>query len=387
MKIGLPRVGNDMGGVTTHVETLVKSLQHAVDFCYWFPEPTSAFWKSLLLVGSGFSTSKARIKHLNYRSSLIAHWLETNYREFDVIHTHDVISGFAVHRLALRKPHIHTIHGPLSREIEMDLGSKEYSKYVRKIECAVYRSADHLIAVDTGQKEIAIEDFDIDPAKISVITNAVDFADVIATAKAHLEHPTLAQLRASIQQDRKIILLPRRLVRKNGPLVAVESLTYLPGDWELWILGDGPLRNEVLSLSSNLGLNSRVHLLGAQPRSIVLAAMSMADIVTIPSVPSYGVVEATSLAALEAMALEKVVVASKVGGLSEIIDHGVTGVLFNAGEPYELAQSILDIYANTSKMVLIALSARHYVEHEWGIDKWSRQMLMKYRQLMGRIDV
>lgn len=386
MKIGIPRTGNDLGGVTTHVETLTRSLGYTVDFEYWFPKPTPAFTKLLFLVGSGFSNSKARIKHLNYRTSIVARWLEANCKEFDLIHTHDVIAGLAVKRLSFHKPHIHTIHGPLSREVEMDTGLREYSRYVRQIESIVYKGADHLIAVDTGQKDIAIQDFGVDPAKISVIANAVDVDDVVSTARGNFDHPILAKLKHRRQLGKRVIVLPRRLVQKNGPLVAVESLLFLPASWELWVLGDGPLRNEILTLSSKYHLDERVHLLGPQPRGVVLAAMDMADIVTIPSVPSHGVVEATSLAALEAMALGKVVVASRIGGLSEIISHGVTGVLFNAGEPNKLAESVLNIIDDPIGMSTIAMNARRYVEHEWGVDKWSQKVLAIYLQVMGAMN-
>jgi glycosyltransferase involved in cell wall biosynthesis len=74
---------------------------------------------------------------------------------------------------------------------------------------------------------------------------------------------------------------------------------------------------------------------------MVLALMEKAWAVGVPSVPEGGVVEATSIAAQEAMALGAPVVASDLGGLRELIRHGENGLLYPPGDPEELAQALL----------------------------------------------
>ena len=86
----------------------------------------------------------------------------------------------------------------------------------------------------------------------------------------------------------------------------------------LLMVGDGPDLDARLALARELGLEARVHFLGEQDQ--VLPLLSIADVFLLPSAQ-----ESFGLAALEAMACEVPVVASNVGGLPEVIDHGRTG--------------------------------------------------------------
>jgi len=88
----------------------------------------------------------------------------------------------------------------------------------------------------------------------------------------------------------------------------------------LLLVGDGPEISTAHRLGRELGLADRVHILGAQESVIPL--LSSADVFLLPSAQ-----ESFGLAALEAMACEVPVVASNVGGLPEVIEHGVTGFL------------------------------------------------------------
>jgi L-malate glycosyltransferase len=88
----------------------------------------------------------------------------------------------------------------------------------------------------------------------------------------------------------------------------------------LLLVGDGPELGSAQRLAKTLGISGLVHAAGAQQD--VLPLLSIADVFLLPSAQ-----ESFGLAALEAMACEVPVVASKVGGLPEVIEHGVTGFL------------------------------------------------------------
>lgn len=100
----------------------------------------------------------------------------------------------------------------------------------------------------------------------------------------------------------------------------------------LLLAGDGPDAGSVQRLARQLGIADRVHLLGAQENVVPL--LSTADLFLLPSEQ-----ESFGLAALEAMACGVPVVASDVGGLPEVIDHGVTGFLHAAGDVDAMAES------------------------------------------------
>ena len=100
----------------------------------------------------------------------------------------------------------------------------------------------------------------------------------------------------------------------------------------LLMVGDGPELDTASRLASERGLADRVHFLGEQDQ--VLPLLSIADVFLLPSGQ-----ESFGLAALEAMACEVPVVASNVGGLPEVIDHGRTGFLHPPGDLDGMARS------------------------------------------------
>ena len=100
----------------------------------------------------------------------------------------------------------------------------------------------------------------------------------------------------------------------------------------LLMVGDGPDLDAASRLASERGLGDRVHFLGEQDQ--VLPLLSIADVFLLPSAQ-----ESFGLAALEAMACEVPVVASNVGGLPEVIDHGRNGFLHPPGDLDGMARS------------------------------------------------
>jgi glycosyltransferase involved in cell wall biosynthesis len=102
----------------------------------------------------------------------------------------------------------------------------------------------------------------------------------------------------------------------------------------LTLIGDGPEREALGRLARSLGLNGEVRFGGQQDRVDVLAEMAAADLVVIPSRQ-----ETFGLVALEAMALGKPIVASRVGGLPEVLE-GADALLVEPDDPTELAAAI-----------------------------------------------
>ncbi len=90
---------------------------------------------------------------------------------------------------------------------------------------------------------------------------------------------------------------------------------------QLVLVGDGPDRSAAEWLAHDLGIHSRVHFLGKQER--VNELLALADLLLMPSE-----LESFGLAALEAMACKVPSIATRVGGVPELIDDGVTGLLY-----------------------------------------------------------
>ena len=130
----------------------------------------------------------------------------------------------------------------------------------------------------------------------------------------------------------------------------------------LLLVGDGPELNTAYRLAREFGISQLVQSLGAQEEVVPL--LSIADLFLLPSAQ-----ESFGLAALEAMACEVPVVASRVGGLPEVIDHGVTGFLHPPDALDEMAESGVMMLSDPVKHRAIAQAACARVRDDFCAEK------------------
>lgn len=291
-------------------------------------------------------------------------------------HCHDAISAFLACyvRKRHRKPTtiVATVHGPCSRHMREVRG--EHTEWairaVESMERTAWREVDQVIAVDRGQAEIAIRQ-GASRSKVVVVRNAVDVEQISSVAG-------IAE--SGTAEDAWRIVVPRRLVPKNGVGIALQALAKIQDQRpRLLICGDGPLRGALVAEAEALGIAERVEFRGCLPHDLLLREVRRAAIVVVPSLPVAGVVEATSMAMLEAMGLGKPVVASRVGGLEEIVGRSGTARLVSPGDPSELALSMWGLLeSEDARRTLGALARRHIlVNHRY--DDWVRAMEVVYR--------
>jgi phosphatidylinositol alpha-1,6-mannosyltransferase len=117
----------------------------------------------------------------------------------------------------------------------------------------------------------------------------------------------------------------------------------------LVLLGDGDLRNDLMAEAESLGLSNLVSFPGMTPHHAVAAHLAAADIVAVPSVHYKGFVDGQPTVALEAMAVGKPLIATRVGGLPEIVEDGENGLLVDEGDVTGLADAIRRL-ASTAKL-------------------------------------
>jgi glycosyltransferase involved in cell wall biosynthesis len=127
-----------------------------------------------------------------------------------------------------------------------------------------------------------------------------------------------------------------RLVRQKGVRTLVEAAGRMrtPGA-QMVIVGDGPDRAEVESLALRLGVAHRVHVTGFVPHERVPAVFASADVLVLPSL-----YEELGTVLVEAMHAGRPVVASRVDGIPEVVEDGVTGLLVAPGDAGALAQAV-----------------------------------------------
>jgi len=153
--------------------------------------------------------------------------------------------------------------------------------------------------------------------------------------------------------------------------------------------GAGPLHDELTALARDRGCADRVQMLGAlEDTRMLLAAL---DIFVMPSLN-----EGLGIAALEALAMGLPVAASAVGGLPEVVEDGVNGVLFKPGDAAALAGALIDLATNPARRIAAGAAARQRAVARFSVEAMAQGNLDYYRELImqrersqagdGRID-
>jgi glycosyltransferase involved in cell wall biosynthesis len=140
-------------------------------------------------------------------------------------------------------------------------------------------------------------------------------------------------------------------------------------------VGDGPERERLEALARDLRVTEHVHFLGVRPNEEMAGLLSSADVAVIPSL-----MEATSVAALEAMSCGLPVAAARVGGLPEIVDEDV-GTLFAPADPESLAARVASLLERPDRPALGA-RARSRVVERWSLERTVRRHVEIYGTLL-----
>lgn len=119
----------------------------------------------------------------------------------------------------------------------------------------------------------------------------------------------------------------------------------------LMMVGDGPDRSSAEYLALRLGVQDRIHFLGKQDN--VNELLPLADLMLMPSE-----MESFGLAALEAMACSVPTVATRVGGVPELIDHDVNGLLFPVGDIEGMSDGAISLLSDEARLISMATAAR-----------------------------
>jgi L-malate glycosyltransferase len=145
----------------------------------------------------------------------------------------------------------------------------------------------------------------------------------------------------------------------------------------LLLIGDGPDRSVAEWLAVQKGIHEDVLFLGKQDQ--IYEQVAVADIMLMPSE-----LESFGLAALEAMACEVVPIATRVGGVPEVIEHGVSGYLADVGDVETMARYALELLRDESRLRQMATAARAVAQARFCASKIVPQYENFYRRVLER---
>lgn len=167
----------------------------------------------------------------------------------------------------------------------------------------------------------------------------------------------------------KRILSVARLVEKKGLATGLEAFARVrreAPDVSWHIVGDGPLRGELESLRTSLGLTDHIVFHGAMPRERVREQLDQADLFLAPSVTAAdGDQEGTPVAIMEAMAVGLPVVSTLHSGIPEVVRDGITGLLVPERDPEALAAAVGQLVLHPERWGDLGRAGRAVIEREY----------------------
>jgi len=205
--------------------------------------------------------------------------------------------------------------------------------------------------------------------RVRVVENAIDLS--------RFRKGDRSRLRDELRVGRsKLVVSVARLEEEKGGGMLLRAFARVGGDAHLALVGRGSREQAWKRLASDLGIGFRVHFLGL--RNDVEHVLAASDVVVVPSQWE----EAFGLAVIEAMAAGKPIVVTRSGAMPGIV--GDAGIVVPRRDPDAMASAIRDLLADERRAAELAARGRARVEARYGMERYVREMLAIYSELLPR---
>jgi starch synthase len=369
------------GGAGVHVVQLTQALRKVsgieVDVhCFGGPRTDGAFGYD---TPSEFSSANPALQAIA-TDLLIAN----NLGNVDVIHSHTWYANMAGHTASLLygTPHIVSAHSlePLRPwKAEQLGGGYQISSWAEKTS---YEAAAAIIAVSDGMRADVLAAYpDVDPKKVVTIRNGVD------TSKFAPNNNSAVLAEFGITG--RYAMFVGRITRQKGLAHLLRAWKSVPAEYGLVLAAGSPdeetVGNEVAALIAELqATRSNVWWIKEMlPHDKLTAALTQADLFLCPSI-----YEPLGIVNLEAMGCETAVLASRVGGIPEVVSHQETGILVDYTPDHsrfetELSAAISELMADPARLEKYGKAGRVRAETHFGWDAVAEQTISLYRSVIS----
>ncbi len=292
----------------------------------------------------------------------LATWMKKN--RIQVVNTHSSRDGWIV-GLAARLARVPLILR--SRHIDVDYPNRFVSRIA-------FGKVPH--AVLTTSERISmrlIDELNLDEKCVLCVPTGIDIEmfkpQVTGKLREELNYPPSTKLVG-------VVAVLRSWKGHHVLLDAAKNLSASHPDLKWVLAGDGPIRELLERRILDEGMNGYVHLLGH--RTDVSNVMASLDIVVLPSTAHEGIPQTL----LQAMAMGKPVIGTRVGGIPEIVKNGETGYLIPPQSADDLARAVDHLLKSPDWMREFGQKASDYVKHHHSVDHMIQQIEKIYQQFL-----
>jgi starch synthase len=362
------------GGAGVHVEYLARALSGLVDLtvhCQGAPRDTAVAHQAWPVLNDAvLKVFSADLSMADATGGV------------DLVHSHTWYANLAGHLASLLHgiPHVATVHSlePLRPwKAEQLGGGYALSSWAERMSLA---SAAAVVAVSDGMRGDVLSVYpEIPPERVRVIRNGID------TAEYSPDEKTDVLARHGIDRSRPYVIFVGRITRQKGVPVLLRAAASLDPSAQLVLCAgaaDTPeLGAEVSALVAELQATRSgvIWIPEMLPKPDIIQLLTHALLFACPSV-----YEPLGIVNLEAMACATAVVASRVGGIPEVVDGGVTGLLVPPDDPASLADAMNMLLRDPGRADAMGSAGRERAVNEFSWDAVAAQTAELYAELAAR---
>jgi glycosyltransferase involved in cell wall biosynthesis len=355
------------GGVEEHILTLLRQLDRRFFRLYLVCTPECAEELKADLPADVHLLPLTLSNPFELRAALqLGHFLKDN--KISILHSHLFRASLAASPVGWQCGVPVVIETPHVREA-WRRGLIKGHYFVDRL---IGRFVDHYIAVSAANAQYLISEKRLPGKKIHVIHNGCDLA------KFAPNRPVPKGLKQSLgfSEDSPILLTLGRLEPQKGHRFLLEAHARITRDFpkaRLVCVGEGTLRQELEEQSRRLQIQASVRFVGFQPN--VADWLAMADVSVLPSL-----FEGLPLVAIESLAAERPMIATRVDGTTEVVRNEETGLIVTPGETQELAEAMRRLLQDPDLRNRLARAGR-----KWVVNHFSQeQQIRKTQELYWR---
>lgn len=287
----------------------------------------------------------------------------------DIVHTHGYFAS-VIGRLAARRAgtpviltHVHSTYWEYrKRHIMIE---RKLSRFTHKIICC----------------SRAVENFVKNTEKITDNKTIVIYNGVDEERFSPLKSPTSIRTEFGMDEETVVVGTVSSLTPHKGHEYLIQAASLVLGTLpsvKFLIVGDGPLRQRLEDQAKNLNIHPAVIFTGT--RRDIPEILSLMDVFVLPSHTREGL----GIAIIEAMAAERSVVATDIGGIPEVVNNSETGLLVPPGDPKALSKAIIELLQDPSRAKTMGEKGRIRVKEKFTVKKMLSEIENVYQSLVNQ---